>query len=55
MHLIVVKIPKNKRVKPLLGHNLRIVKINALFPEVHYTHTGCLGKYAAERSQKHLI
>ena len=25
------------------------------FSKVHYTQTGCLGKYAAERSQKHLI
>ena len=56
MHLIVVKIPKNKRANPpILGHSLRLVKINALFHKVHYTHTGCLGKYAAERSQKHLI
>jgi hypothetical protein len=26
-------------------------KISTLFAKVHYTQTGCLGKYAAERSK----
>jgi hypothetical protein len=39
----------------LLNKIRHVGKINALFSNGHYTQTGCLGKYAAERSQKHLI